>query len=102
RKKMSEIRPNIVLTFTIKPNIYGGIACRLLNIPYIANITGLGTAVENGGLMQRITVLLYKFAFKKIKCVFFQNNENQRFFIDKKIAVNKQQLIPGSGVNLKR
>src|SRR5699024_7826186 len=102
REIMKEVQPDIVLTFTIKPNIYGGMACRLLNIPYIANITGLGTAVENGGLMQKITVMLYKVAFKKIKCVFFQNKENQQFFIDRKIALGKHQLLPGSGVNLER
>src|SRR5699024_2662068 len=102
RKVMKEVQTDIVLTFTIKPNIYGGMACRSLNIPYIANITGLGTAVENGGLMQKITVMLYKVAFKKIKCVFFQNKENQQFFIDRKIALGKHQLLPGSGVNLER
>src|SRR5690606_32063141 len=46
KKIMKEIKPDVVLTYTIKPNIYGGIAAKALNIPYIANITGLGTAVE--------------------------------------------------------
>src|SRR5699024_2055692 len=64
--------------------------------------TGLGTAVENEGIMQKISVLLYKVAFKKVNCVFFQNEENKQFFVDKKIAVDKHQLIPGSGVNLER
>lgn len=97
---IKKIRPNIVLTYTIKPNIYGGIACRFLKVPYIANITGLGTAVENKGLMQNITINLYKSAFKKINCVFFQNAENMQFFIDKNISVDKHRLVPGSGVNL--
>src|SRR5699024_5679329 len=65
-------------------------------------ITGLGTAVENPGLMQKITVQLYKIAFKKIKTVFFQNKENMQFFINKKIAIGKHKLLPGSGVNLER
>lgn len=102
RKILKTIKPDMVLSFTIKPNIYGGIACRLLNIPYIANITGLGTAVEKEGIMQKVTVGLYKVAFKKIKCVFFQNEENQQFFFDRKIALGKHRLIPGSGVNLNR
>src|SRR5699024_9723246 len=102
RKLMKQIKPDAVLTFTIKPNIYGGIASCMLNIPYIANITGLGTAVENEGVMQRISVMLYKIAFKKVNCVFFQNEENQQFFIDKKIALGRHKLIPGSGVNLER
>ena len=89
-----------MLTYTIKPNIYGGIACRLFKAPYIANITGLGTAVENKGMLQKIAIILYRIAFKDIKCVFFQNEENRRFFIDNNIAVGKDRLIPGSGVNL--
>lgn len=102
RKIMKLEKPDFMLSFTIKPNIYGGLAARSLNIPYIANITGLGTAVENKGILQKITVNLYKIAFKKIKTVFFQNEENLQFFKDKKIALGKHQLIPGSGVNLER
>ncbi|WP_018930682.1 glycosyltransferase family 4 protein [Gracilibacillus lacisalsi] len=102
KRIMREIKPNVVLTFTIKPNIYGGIAAKALNIPYISNITGLGTAVENGGLMQKISVLLYKFAFSKVKTVFFQNKENQLFFEQNNIAINKHEILPGSGVNLQQ
>jgi|SRR5699024_2036077 len=102
REMMKWIRPDIVLTFTIKPNIYGGMAASSLDIPFIANITGLGTAVENGGIMQKVTTQLYRIAFQKVKCVFFQNEENKQFFIDRNIAMGKHQLIPGSGVNLER
>lgn len=94
--------PDAVLTYTIKPNIYGGMACAIKRVPYIANITGLGTAVENGGVIQKLTVLLYKLAFCRIKKVFFQNTENMQFFIKKKIAKGKHELLPGSGVNLER
>ena len=99
---IKKIKPSIVLTYNIKPNIYGGMVCKFLNIPCIANITGLGTAVENAGIIQKITIWLYKFALKKSNCVFFQNEANFSFCIDKKI-VNKNiktQLVPGSGVNL--
>jgi len=100
-KIIKKIKPDVVLTYTIKPNIYGGMACRLLNIPYIANITGLGTAVENTGMLQKLTILLYKIALKKVSCVFFQNAENMQFFVENKIAIkNTRRLIPGSGVNL--
>ena len=97
---IKKIQPDVVLTYTIKPNIYGGIACRLLGVPYIANITGLGTAVEHDGIMQKITIMLYKIAFKNISCVFFQNEENRQFFVEKNIPMGKDRLIPGSGVNL--
>lgn len=99
---MKEIKPDIVLGYTIKPNIYGAIAAREKNIPFVANITGLGTAVENPGLSQKISIVLYKVAFKKIQRVFFQNTENQQFFINHKIAIDKQGLLPGSGVNLNK
>lgn len=102
RKIIKNIKPDIILSFTIKPNIYGGIAARLAGIPYIANITGLGSAVENEGLLQKISVMLYKVAFKKVSCVFCQNEENQQFFIDNNIAIEKHKLIPGSGVNLEQ
>lgn len=99
---LKDTKPDIVLTYTIKPNIYGGMACALLGIPYVANITGLGTAVENGGLVQKITVLLYKMAFARVQRVFFQNEENRQFFADRKIALSKHAILPGSGVNLQR
>lgn len=100
-KIIKKIKPDVVLTYTIKPNIYGGIASRLLKIPYIANITGLGTAVETPGLMQNFTVMLYRIAFKKINCIFFQNTENMNFFANRNLYNDKHKLIPGSGVNLK-
>ncbi|TSB48571.1 glycosyltransferase family 4 protein [Alkalicoccobacillus porphyridii] len=102
KQLIKRVKADVVLTFTIKPNIYGGIACKTLGIPYIANITGLGTAVENGGLMQKITTALYKNAFKKINTVFFQNQENMDFFKRRNIAVSKHKLLPGSGVNLEQ
>ena len=66
-----DIHPAVVLTYTIKPNIYGGIASRLSHTPYLVNVTGLGTAVENAGILQNITLSLYKIALKKANCVFF-------------------------------
>ena len=102
KKLLKSVQPDIVLGFTIKPNIYGAIAARKAKIPFVANITGLGTAVENGGWKQKVFVLLYKYAFRGIQRVFFQNTENQQFFIDNKIALGKHKLLPGSGVNLER
>lgn len=99
-KLLKDIKPDIVLTYTIKPNIYGGIACQIRGIPYIANVTGLGTTIENGGLLRFISTTLYKAGLKKASCVFFQNKDNQKFFLDKKIVKGKTRLIPGSGVNI--
>ncbi|MCM3356558.1 glycosyltransferase family 4 protein [Psychrobacillus sp. MER TA 171] len=97
---VKRVNPDVVLTYTIKPNIYGGIACKSQGVPYIANITGLGTAVEKKGILQKIIILLYRHSFKKVQTVFFQNKENNQFFEDNKIALGKHKLIPGSGVNL--
>ena len=99
-KTIAEVRPEIVLSYTIKPNVYGGIVCQWKKIPYIANITGLGTSIENGGLLSKISITLYKLGLKKAKCVFFQNRDNQRFFVDRGVVKGKNRLIPGSGVNL--
>jgi len=97
---MRDVKPDVVLTYTIKPNIYGGLAAKKLKIPYIANITGLGTAVEKKSIIQQITIILYKLAFANIQRVFFQNEENMKFFRDNNIVINKHRLLPGSGVNL--
>lgn len=100
RQILKEVNPNVVLSFTIKPNLYGGMASAKFGIPYIANITGLGQAVEKKGILREISILMYKWAFRKIDCVFVQNEKNKQFFIDKNIAKDKLKLIPGSGVNL--
>lgn len=100
KKIMKNIQPDVVLTYTIKPNIYGGLAARKLKIPYIANITGLGTALQKEGFLQKILIEMYKSAFKSIDTIFVQNEENKKFFIDHNIYPNRLELIPGSGVNL--
>lgn len=93
-------KPDMVFTYTIKPNVYGGIACALHKISYVVNITGLGTAVEIPGVLQLLTVGLYRLALWKVQTVFFQNKENEAFFTRKKLAVGKHKMLPGSGVNL--
>ena len=99
---IKEIRPDVVLTYTIKPNVYGGLACRLKKVPYIANITGLGSALENGGLLQKIAIFLYKIGLGKANCVFLQNRFNLNFFEKYRITKAPKRLIPGSGVNLSK
>lgn len=98
---LTEVRPHVVFTYTIKPNIYGGIAAALHNILYIATITGLGTAVENGGILSRLITFMYKVGLQKASCVFFQNIANQLFFEQKGIYRGRGILVSGSGVNLK-
>jgi len=100
RKIIKQLRPVAVLSYTIKPNVYGGIACRLTGAPLIANITGLGDAIENGGWLQKLTLSLYKYSLRKASRVFFQNVTNRNFCIQKGLANSSSVILPGSGVNL--
>ena len=95
-------KPDLVFINNTKPNIYAGLACQLLNIKYISNVTGLGTAVEIPGKLQRLSIFLYKMGVKKATTLLFQNRENLLFFENHKmIAKNTNYiLLPGSGVNL--
>lgn len=102
RSILKAVKPNIVLTYTIKPNLYGGMACAALRIPYVANITGLGTAVEQPGLLQKGLLFLYRYALRRAQRVFCQNQDIELFLKRHHIAVDKLALLPGSGVNLER
>lgn len=94
------VSPNIVFSYTIKPNIYGASACAALGVPYVVNITGLGSATEKRGIMQTLILLMYRFSLRKVKRVFCQNTEILAFFLKHSIAVDRLSLLPGSGVNL--
>lgn len=99
KQVLIKYKPDVVLTYSIKPNVYGGYLCGKMKIPFLANITGLGTALENPGVLQKIAILLHKFGLKKVHTVFVQNEENKQFFIDHNLYPNRLCLIPGSGVN---
>lgn len=101
KKIIKLIDPKVVLSFTIKPNIYTGIVCSYLNIPYITNITGLGSSLQKDGFVKRIITRLYKISLKKANKVFFQNSHDFNFFIESQITNNRNsEIIPGSGVNI--
>lgn len=100
RRIVLYIKPDIVLTYTIKPNIYGGIVSRFTGVSYISNITGLGTSIESKNFMSKLILAMYKFGIHKADTVFFQNNKNKQLFEEKGIVGNQSFLIPGSGVNL--
>lgn len=100
-KLLRRERPDLVITYTIKPNIYGGLVCRCLGIPYAANVTGLGTAFQNDGLLRRLVTMLYKPALGKAKVVFFENAANRQVFLDEGILPEERTcLLHGAGVNL--
>lgn len=97
---IKELKPTIVLAYTVKPDVYAGMVCRFLKIPFAPNITGLGKGLDEEGIVQKITIALYKFAVSKAKCVFFQNDSDRKFFDDKRIKFQEAIMLPGSGVNL--
>lgn len=101
RRLLKKEKPGIVITYTIKPNVYGGLACRMAKIPYAVNITGLGTAFQGNGMLRKIVTQMYKVGCKKAKVIFFENVENRQIFIDEKIVrEEKACLLNGAGVNL--
>lgn len=96
-------KPNMVLNFTIKPNIYSSLVCGILGIPCISNITGLGTIFIKESLVTKIAKLLYKKALSYNSKVFFQNTDDQNLFISLKLVEKiKVDILPGSGVDLNK
>lgn len=94
-------KPDLVITYTIKPNVYGGLVSRIKKIPYAVNVTGLGTAFQKQGALRALVVMLYKLGLKRAKVVFFENQENQNVLLQEKIVKEKQCcLLNGAGVNL--
>lgn len=93
-------KPDIAFTYTIKPNLYGGLACLLKKVPYLMNITGLGTALENPGILSKLLLSFYQLTTSKADIVFFQNKGNMTFMQQHHIACKNGMLLPGSGVNL--
>lgn len=102
-KLYKSIAPDIVLHFTIKPNIYGTLACQRLGIPCINNVSGLGTTFIHKKISSRIAHLLYRFSFRFAQKVFFQNKDDLALFVEKKLVKSeKTGLLAGSGVDLVR
>lgn len=98
-----KIQPDIVLQYTIKPNIYGTLAAKGLSLPVINNVSGLGTVFLNNGVVSFIAKLLYRIAFRKTDLVFFQNEDDKKEFLSKiKIPHLKTDLLPGSGIDLNK
>lgn len=100
RQLIRQVKADVVLSYTIKPNLYGGLAAALCNVPQIANVTGLGAAVEYPGVLQKLIILLYRVCMRKTNLVFFQNDANRQFCVKHSMVKGWTRLIPGSGVNL--
>lgn len=100
-KLIKEVKPDKVITYTIKCNIYGGYACKRANIPHYANITGLGSTFQSQGLIRKLVSFLYKTSLKRSRTVFFENEGNKNTIVNDKIIKESQAFVlPGAGVNL--
>lgn len=99
-KLLNKIKPRLILSYTIKPNIYGNIAAQILRIPVINTINGLGTIFINKTSSSYIGWLLYFISFYRTNWVFFQNTTDREQFIHEGIVKNKNSsVVFGSGVN---
>jgi len=99
---VKEVNPDIVLTLTIKPNIYGSYVAKKYKIPIIINVTGLGSGFNNT-YTKILVEKMYKYACKNAACIFFENEANYNYFIDNNLAKkDKSNIVPGSGVNLEK
>lgn len=98
---IKKYRPHLILSFTIKPNLYAGLVCYLVRKSFIPNVTGLGTLFQQKTILSRLVSIFYFISFKKACCVFFQNKNDLDLFVKEGIVVtSKARLIPGSGVDL--
>ena len=102
RRLLKSEKPDLVITYSIKPNIYAGLCCSLEKVPFCANVQGLGTAFQRKGLAAFVT-MLYKIALHNAKTVFFENEGNAKEFLDRKIIPReKVTVLSGAGINLEQ
>lgn len=102
RKLFKKEKPDVVLTYTAKPNVYASVAAKSLKIPYINNVTGIGSVVNMSGIKKAFILWLFKLAYRGASCVMFQNATNMKLAIESGMIKGDYLLIPGSGVDLKR
>ena len=101
RRHFKALRPDVVLSFTIKNNIFGALAAKSLGLRFIPNVTGLGTAFLSGGVLLQVARALYIAAFRKLPVVFFQNRDDRDLFVRLGLVSEAQvRLLPGSGIDL--
>lgn len=99
---LKKYRPDVVLTYTVKPNVYCGIASHILKIPVISNVTGFGSVIQKSGMIRKLIMTLFKISFRRSACVMFQNSTNMRLAEESGMVKGDRLLIPGSGVNTDR
>lgn len=102
RQLLKKEKPKVVLTYTAKPNVYASLAAKSLGIPYINNVTGIGSVINMNKIKKKFVLWLFKMAYRSAACVMFQNASNMQLALDSGMIKGDYELIPGSGVNLTR
>ena len=99
---IQDLKPHVVFTYTVKCNIYGGLACQLEHVPYISTITGLGILSTYGVPKRQVAILLYRLGLRKARTVFFHNHRDRVLIEGRNRHKDNYELVNGSGVNLQR
>lgn len=100
---LRRLKPGFVFNFTVKANIYSGLACRALGIAYANNVSGLGTAFLHDSWLFRRVRALYGFANRGARRVFFQNQEDHDLFLSHGLLRDTPTtVLPGSGMDTAR
>jgi glycosyltransferase involved in cell wall biosynthesis len=100
-REFRRLRPDVVLSFTIKNNIYGALAARACGVPLVPNVSGLGPAFDKNGWLKTVVFVLYRFAFRHLPIVLFQNEDDRALFIQNGwVKEGRTRRLPGSGVDL--
>lgn len=99
---MKEVNPDIVFSYTIKPNIYGSIASNITKNRQVNNITGTGSTFLKRNFVSKVAKILYKLSVKKSYKVFFQNSGDKDLFVKNNMVKDNYSMLPGSGANLEQ
>jgi len=103
RRIYKQQKLDVVLQYTIKPNIYGTLAARLTNTHSICTVTGLGYTFLNDSIASKVAHRLYRLAFSFADKVLFQNTDDLEIFVNNKLVTRqKTQIVPGSGIDTVR
>jgi glycosyltransferase involved in cell wall biosynthesis len=101
------VRPHVVLTYTIKPVVHGGLGAWLCRVPRrYSLITGLGYALADRSCHRQrlagwVARALYRVCLRRSHRVFFQNPDDRDAFLGMKLVSPEQcVVVNGSGVDL--
>ena len=102
KRIMKQVQPDIIFSYTVKPNVYGSMASNALHYKQVCNITGTGATFLKESVLSKIVRILYRVSLKKVYKVFFQNTGDRDYFIKHGMVKDNYEILPGSGVNLEQ